>query len=216
MKKLHAWLIGGYCAFCAVFAPVAVYCDENEPDNSFDDIKTVEHITNGVTSTPTPTEEIITFQTLSLEAEATPIPIEELQVVEVHIPTCTPIPTPLPTEIPYEEQEIEPEPTEEPAPVMSQVSETVSASDFKFLGKIYWGDWYWTWYSDRVLSGGGLNIPGRHYDESNFICDENDYICLASDVLPYGTVIDTPFGKQGKIYDCGVGSDFIVDVYVHF
>ena len=92
---------------------------------------------------------------------------------------------------------------------------TYTASQFKSRGVIYWGDWKWTWYSQKVLPGGGLKIPGRHVDENNYICDENNYICLASSALPKGTVINTPFGKKGKIYDCGCAAH-IIDVYTNF
>lgn len=90
-----------------------------------------------------------------------------------------------------------------------------SASEFKSMGVIYWDGWRWTWYSQRVLPGGGLSIPGRHVDENGYICDKDDYICIASSVLKKGTVIDTPFGKKGKVYDCGCASD-TVDVYTDF
>ena len=89
-----------------------------------------------------------------------------------------------------------------------------TASDFQYLGVITWGGSKWTYYSQRVLPGTGLNIPGRHVDENGFVCDENDYICLAADLsyISRGTVIDTPFGKQGKIYDTGCAYG-VVDCY---
>ena len=90
-----------------------------------------------------------------------------------------------------------------------------SANKFKNIGVVYWNGWKWTWYSQRVLPGGGLRIPGRHVDNNGYVCDGNNYICLASSTLPYGTVINTPFGKQGKIYDTGCATDTI-DVYVDF
>ena len=83
------------------------------------------------------------------------------------------------------------------------------------MGVIYWNGWRWTWYSEKVLPGGGLNIPGRHADSSGYICDDNDYICLSSSSLSKGTVITTPFGKSGKVYDSGCASDTI-DVYVNW
>ena len=88
-----------------------------------------------------------------------------------------------------------------------------SASYFKKIGVINWGGYKWTWYSENVLPGGGLKIPGRNNDSNGYICDENDYICLASSTLKKGTIIDTPFGKKGKIYDCGCAAG-ILDVYV--
>lgn len=88
-----------------------------------------------------------------------------------------------------------------------------TASDFKYLGVIDYNNYRWTWYSQRVLPGGGLDIPGRHVDEDGYVCDEEDYICLASCDLPKGTIIDTPLGKQGKIYDyCLIPG--IIDTYV--
>ena len=90
-----------------------------------------------------------------------------------------------------------------------------SANKFKNIGVVYWNGWKWTWYSQRVLPGGGLRIPGRHVDNNGYVCDGNNYICLASSTLPYGTVINTPFGKQVKIYDTGCATDTI-DVYVDF
>ena len=93
--------------------------------------------------------------------------------------------------------------------------EKYSASYFRRMGVLRWGGWKWTWYSQRVLPGGGLRIPGRHVDSSGYVCDENDYICLASSSLSKGTVIDTPLGKKGKIYDSGCASDTI-DVYVNW
>lgn len=98
----------------------------------------------------------------------------------------------------------------------SETSEALySASKFMNMGVIYWNGWRWTWYSERVLPGGGLNIPGRHADSSGYICDGNDYICLSSSSLSKGTVIATPFGKSGKVYDTGCASDTI-DVYVNW
>lgn len=87
-----------------------------------------------------------------------------------------------------------------------------SASYFKQMGVINWNGWRWTWYSQRVLPGGGLRIPGRHVDSNGYVCDENDYICLASSSLSKGTVVSTPFGKSGKVYDSGCASNTL-DVY---
>ena len=89
-----------------------------------------------------------------------------------------------------------------------QYDEWYSADELRFLVR-------WTWYSQNVLPGGGLQIPGRHVDENGFICDENDRICLASSDLEWGTIVTTPFGKEGCIYDCGCASGTL-DVYVDF
>jgi hypothetical protein len=99
--------------------------------------------------------------------------------------------------------------------VVDEVYETMeyTASDFKRLGVIYWGDWKWTWYSEKVLPGGGLDIPGRYIDSNGYVCDEDGYICLASSTLSKGAVVSTPFGKKGKVYDSGCASGTL-DVYV--
>ena len=102
--------------------------------------------------------------------------------------------------------------------IESQVSEPITYSeytpyDFMSAGVIYWGNWRWTWYSQNVLPGGGLCIPGRHVDDMGYVCDENEYICLAATSLFKGTVVDTPFGKQGKVYDSGCAYGTI-DTYV--
>ena len=90
-----------------------------------------------------------------------------------------------------------------------------SARYFMNMGVIHWNGWKWTWYSERVLPGGGLNIPGRHADSNGYICDGSDYICLSSSSLSKGTIVATPFGKSGKVYDTGCASD-VIDVYVNW
>ena len=83
---------------------------------------------------------------------------------------------------------------------------------------IYWGGCKWTWYSQRLLPGRGLKIPGRHVDGQGFVCDKNDYIVVASTVAMKrkGTIVPTPFGKYGKCYDCGGGGSAWRDVYTNW
>ena len=90
-------------------------------------------------------------------------------------------------------------------------------SDFIWMGVINWGGSKWTYYSERILPGEGLNIPGRHTDEDGFVCDEDGYIVLAADrsYIPQYTIIDTPFGRQGKLYDCGCAYG-VIDVYTNW
>ncbi len=106
-----------------------------------------------------------------------------------------------------------PDPIPEPAPQGSPY--LYSPSDFMVMGVLNWGGYRWTWYSQRVLPGGGLNIPGRHVDGNGYVSDGEGYICLASNDLPYGTVVDTPLGKPGRVYDCGCASGTL-DVYVNW
>lgn len=71
-----------------------------------------------------------------------------------------------------------------------------------------------TWYSQRVLPGGGLDIPGRHINDEGFVCDKDGYICVASSTYPKGTIIETSRG-MGKVYDSGCKPG-ILDVYVNW
>lgn len=125
------------------------------------------------------------------------------------------------TEKPVQRKTTAAEPVETTKPKETKVQTTkqetsnaqYSASEFMNMGVIYWNGWRWTWYSEKVLPGGGLDIPNRHSDSNGYICDNNDYICLSSSSLHMGTVIATPFGKSGKVYDTGCANDTI-DVYV--
>lgn len=86
-----------------------------------------------------------------------------------------------------------------------------SLRDLQFHGVINWSGYRFTYYSQRVLPGGGLNIPGRHINSAGFVADKDGYIVLANSA-PKGTVINTPFGYKGKVYDRGTyGNHF--DVY---
>jgi len=58
-----------------------------------------------------------------------------------------------------------------------------------------------------------LKIPGRHVNEDGFVCDQDGYICVASDDLPKGEIVNTPVGIKGKVYDCGSGRGNL-DLYV--
>ena len=87
----------------------------------------------------------------------------------------------------------------------------MTPQEFRRAGVVYYNGYKFTYYSERVLPGPGLKIPGRHSD-GNFVRDENNYICVASRDLPKGTVVDTPFG-EGKVYDVCRDSGTI-DVYV--
>lgn len=90
-----------------------------------------------------------------------------------------------------------------------------SPETFKRLGKVWYGNYTYTWYSQRVLPGGGLKIPGRHVNNHGFVCDKDGYICVASDDLRKGTIVSTPVGILGKVYDCGSGYGNI-DLYVNW
>lgn len=87
-----------------------------------------------------------------------------------------------------------------------------SLADFLFRGVINWGGNKFTFYSQQVLPGGGLAIPGRHVNEGGYVSDSDGYIVLAGSA-PKGTVYETPFGYPGKIYDRGTVGNHL-DVYI--
>lgn len=82
-------------------------------------------------------------------------------------------------------------------------------------GRIRWHGYSYTWYSQRVLPGRGLKIPGRHVDAQGFICDKDDYIVIGSSRANKRKkiIMPTPFGKYGKCYDCGNIGSRHADVY---
>lgn len=108
-------------------------------------------------------------------------------------------------------------------------SETVKSKvlytldQFKHKGIVHWNNIKWSYYSETVLPGSGLRIPGRHVNEDGFVSDKDGYIVLAAPSgIAHGSIFETPFGVTGKIYDtCGGctggnnGGSLWLDVYVH-
>ncbi|MFM1580588.1 hypothetical protein ABGF48_00035 [Helcococcus bovis] len=99
--------------------------------------------------------------------------------------------------------------------IKSSSPKIYTIGQFEWHGVIYWGGHKFTYYSERVLPGGGLSIPGRYTSQLGYVTDKDGYIVLASNIfVPKGTVIDTPFGAQGKVYDrCESCSIDWFDVY---
>ena len=96
-----------------------------------------------------------------------------------------------------------------------EIEALYTPEDFRFQGVIRYDGYRFTWYSERVLPGTGLEIPGRHADEQGYICDEDGFICVASRDFEKGTEVDTPFGKKGKVYDwCAISET--IDIYVNW
>ena len=87
-----------------------------------------------------------------------------------------------------------------------------SGSYYDFLrdGVVYDNGNKFTYYSQSVLPGGGLNIPGRHVD-GGFVKDGDGYIVVANSA-PNGTIVSTPWG-DGKVYDKGTSGNHY-DIYV--
>ncbi len=86
----------------------------------------------------------------------------------------------------------------------------------KSKGALYFNGHRETYYSERVLPGTGLNIPGRHVAEDGTVRDGDGYICVASDLsyLPKGAVLITSLGPA-KVYDTGCAYGTI-DIYVNW
>ncbi len=81
----------------------------------------------------------------------------------------------------------------------------------KSKGVVWFNGHKETYYSQRVLPGNNLNIPGRHVDERGVICDGDGYVCVASYEYPKGTIIETSLG-MGKVYDwCATPG--VIDIY---
>ena len=167
--------------------------------------------------------------------------IEEVPLQEP--PKLTPVitmPEPLPESIsePVPEPEPAPEPIPEPAPEPEEVVEELIdqlptaygyillydksynvETDVKlnsYIGVVYFNGHKETYYSQNVLPGGGLRIPGRHVAEDGTVRDEEGYICVAADwnYLPYGATVLTSLGPA-RVYD--TGCDYgVVDIYVNW
>ena len=50
----------------------------------------------------------------------------------------------------------------------------------KKKGRVTYNGHTETWYSQKVLKGGGLNIPGRKVDSNGLVRDEDGYICCCN------------------------------------
>lgn len=118
-------------------------------------------------------------------------------------------------EVYYEETYYEPYQETYYEPVYYSYSSGGYSNDFQSAGVVYGDDGTrYTWYSQRVLSGGGLDIPGRHVNDSGYVCDGEGNIAVASSDHAYGTKLDTPFGSA-VVYDSGCDSG-TVDIYTDF
>jgi hypothetical protein len=86
----------------------------------------------------------------------------------------------------------------------------------KSKGVVYFNGHRETYYSQKVLPGKGLKIPGRHVAADGTIRDKDNYICVAADpkYLAKGSIVETSLG-MAKVYDCGCAYGTI-DVYVNW
>lgn len=89
----------------------------------------------------------------------------------------------------------------------------LTVSQLRFRGVVYFNGWRITYYSQSVLPGGGLDIPGRHV-EDGFVCDSDGRISVACSSLPKGTIVQLPFvgHTEGVVRDSGCAAGTI-DIY---
>lgn len=88
-----------------------------------------------------------------------------------------------------------------------------TGAEFRQAGVIWYRGYKYTWYSQRILPGYGLKIPGRHLDSQGFVCDKWGYIVLGSNTANRGKIVCTPFGRYGKVYDAGYVGTYWFDCY---
>lgn len=164
---------------------------------------------------------------LKTKQDDTPLPssselplVEEPSSTQVEAIEQPPVEEPVTTEIVEEivndttKQDIVVEEISQPQIAGSEL--VYSLTDFMQLGRINWGGYQWTYYSQQVLPGGGLDIPGRHVNEAGYVADADGYIVLAAPDS-WGNVkhqvFPTPFGYMGKVYDVNAGGNAL-DVYI--
>lgn len=101
---------------------------------------------------------------------------------------------------------------EEISPI--KIQKIFSKEEFQYAGIINWGGWQWTYYLMSQFPGStSTPVENRYINSDGFVCDGDGYIILASVDLPPYTIVQTPFGYTGKVYDTGCPSG-ILDVYV--
>jgi septal ring factor EnvC (AmiA/AmiB activator) len=86
----------------------------------------------------------------------------------------------------------------------------------KSMGVLRYNGHRETYYSQRVLPGGGLSIPGRHVANDGTVRDKDGYIVVAANPSFYsrGTRLMISLGPA-KVYDCGC-SYGTIDVYTNW
>ena len=155
----------------------------------------------------------VTTKVTTTEAETTEVTTEPVTTTEV---TTEPVTT---TEV-TTEPETEPEVNVDP-----YTGYELSYSDpyyvcdnplNSFNGVLDFNGHHETFYDEKVLPGGALDIPGRHVASDGTVRDGDGYICVASDLsyLSRYSVLLTSLGPA-KVYDTGCAYGTI-DVYVNW
>ena len=97
-----------------------------------------------------------------------------------------------------------------------KLTRVIALDDFRYAGVVNWNGWNWTYYLMSMFPGStSTPVEGRWVNDEGFVCDNEGYIILASaDLAPY-TVVETPFGYMGKVYDTGCPHGTL-DVYTNW
>ena len=153
--------------------------------------------------------------------------VAKIQVEEVPMPAATTTETPVTTEVIVEttiENNTTAEVPVETTEVLTEEAVTEAPASTAaynpwdlYVNPRAFNGYTWTWYTEVLLPGEGLPIPGRYTDGDGFVCDENGYIVLAAHLsqVARGTIMDTPFGRLGKVYDTGCNYN-VIDVYTNW
>lgn len=99
----------------------------------------------------------------------------------------------------------------EPEKGITEKSSTfhVTASEFRADGAEFWGNYRWKYCPESELK----NTCDPHHENNGFLCDRSDFIILVTDSIEEGTIVPTPFGRNGVIYS-GASAEATINVYV--
>lgn len=113
-----------------------------------------------------------------------------------------------------QEEVYEEEYYEEPASTYGSEA-LYNITDLSHAGIINYNGYRFTWYTSNEWTGNPAygRPEGTWLDENGCWRDPEGYLMLASDSLAPYSVVSTPFGVDGRIYDCGPGADDILDIY---
>ena len=116
----------------------------------------------------------------------------------------------------YLEKEGQKTKEENQEPKLQTLDRVIELDDFRYRGIVDWNGWNWTYYLMSMFPGStSTPVENRWINDEGFVCDQDGYIILASvDLDPY-TVVETPFGYMGKVYDTGCPHG-ILDVYTNW
>lgn len=132
---------------------------------------------------------------LELDSQKAPDPSEEKSGYEGDQENPSDDPLSLLDQIKKNEENLSESPSKALAP-----QSLYTLSYLKQKGVIVWNGYRFTYYSQTVLPGNKLTIPGRHVNAAGFVADGSGNIVIAYGGRR-GDVIPTPFGFWGKIYD---------------